>query len=281
MAAGVRIFRVDNPHTKPLNFWQWLITEIRKTDPDVIFLAEAFTRPAMMHELAKIGFHQSYTYFTWRTGRDELAEYVEELVEASPYMRPNFFVNTPDILHAFLQHGGPGAFAIRAVLAAMLSPSWGVYSGYELYEHLPVRPGSEEYLASEKYQLRPRDFAAAQADGRSLAPLITTLNRIRREHPALQRLRPVTFHHVDNPDLLVFSKRDAASGDTVLVCCTTNPHDWQEGTVSLDLAALGRDWETGFTVRDLLDGSEYRWGEHNYVRLDPHGRAAHVFEVTS
>jgi starch synthase (maltosyl-transferring) len=282
MAAGVRIFRVDNPHTKPLNFWQWLIGEVRKTDPDVLFLAEAFTRPAMMHELGKIGFHQSYTYYTWRTAKDELETYIGQLVEANHYMRPNFFVNTPDILHEYLQTGGPAAFAIRAILAATLSPTWGVYSGYELYEHLPVRPGSEEYLDSEKYQLRPRDFAAAIADGRSLAPLIGTLNRIRREHPALQRLRNVRFHHVDNPDITAFSKRDEATGDTILVVCTVNPHEWREATVHLDLEALGvSPWTEGFTVRDLLSGAAYRWGEHNYVRLDPHAQSAHIFQVAA
>jgi starch synthase (maltosyl-transferring) len=279
IAAGVTIFRVDNPHTKPLNFWQWLIGEIRKTDPDVLFLAEAFTRPAMMHELAKIGFHQSYTYFTWRNSKDELETYISELAAAGHYMRPNFFVNTPDILHAYLQQGGPGAFAIRAVLAATLSPTWGVYSGFELYEHLPVRPGSEEYLDSEKYQLRPRDFAAAIADGRSLAPLIGKLNRIRRDHPALHQLRNIYLHHVDNPNITAYSKRDVATGDAILVVCTVNPHEWREATVSLDLGALGVEWNTGFTVRDLLTGEEYVWGEHNYVRLDPLGRPAHVFEV--
>jgi starch synthase (maltosyl-transferring) len=279
IAAGVTIFRVDNPHTKPLNFWQWLLAEVRKTDPDVLFLAEAFTRPAMMHELAKIGFHQSYTYWTWRNTKEEIEEYLPELAAAAHYMRPNFFVNTPDILHEYLQHGGPGAFSIRAILAAMLSPTWGVYSGYELYEHLPLRPGSEEYLDSEKYQLRPRDFASAIADGRSLAPLITRLNEIRRAHPALQQLRTIHFHAVDNPDLTAFSKRDPASGDTILVVTTVNPHEWREATVSLDLEALGFEWDTGFVVRDLLNGEEYTWGEHNYVRLDPLARPAHVFEV--
>ncbi len=280
IAAGVNIFRVDNPHTKPLNFWQWLISEVRKSDPDVLFLAEAFTKPAMMHELGKIGFHQSYTYYTWRNSREEIEAYVSELSGSGHYMRPNFFVNTPDILHEYLQHGGPGAFAIRAVLAATLSPAWGVYSGYELFEHLPVRPGSEEYLDSEKYQLRPRDFVAAIADGRSLAPLITQLNEIRRGHPALQQLRNVYFHHADNPDVTAYSKRDAATGDTIIVVATVNPHEWREATVSLDLAALGLEWDTGFTVRDLLTGEEFRWGEHNYVRLDPLGRPAHIFEVT-
>jgi starch synthase (maltosyl-transferring) len=280
IAAGVTIFRVDNPHTKPLNFWQWLIAEVRKTDPDVLFLAEAFTRPAMMHELGKIGFHQSYTYYTWRTTKEEIETYVGELAEAEHYMRPNFFVNTPDILHEYLQRGGPGAFSIRAILAATLAPSWGVYSGYELYEHLAVRPGSEEYLDSEKYQLRPRDFAAAIADGRSLAPLIGRLNRIRREHPALQQLRNVHFHDVDNPELTAFSKRDAATGDTVLVVCTVNPHEWREATVTLDIEALRLDWDGSCTVHDLLSGEQYQWGEHNYVRLDPFARPAHVFHVT-
>ncbi len=279
IAAGVTIFRVDNPHTKPLNFWQWLIGEVRKTDPDVLFLAEAFTRPAMMHELAKVGFHQSYTYFTWRTSKDELETYISELAATGHYMRPNFFVNTPDILHEYLQHGGPGGFAIRAVLAATLAPSWGVYSGYELYEHLAVRPGSEEYLDSEKYQLRPRDFAAAIADGRSLAPLIGKLNRIRREHPALHQLRNIYLHHVNSPDITAYSKFDPATGDAILVVCTVNPHEWREATVSLDLGALGLAWDTGFTAHDLLSGDEYQWGEHNYVRLDPLGRPAHIFHI--
>jgi starch synthase (maltosyl-transferring) len=280
MGHGVRIFRVDNPHTKPVQFWEWLLGRIRATDPDVIFLAEAFTRPAMMHTLGKVGFQQSYTYFTWRTERYEIEAYLRELAgSAADYMRPNFFVNTPDILHAYLQHGGPGAFAIRAILATTLSPTWGMYSGYELYEHLAVRPGSEEYLDSEKYQLRPRDFAGAIADGRSLAPLVSKLNRIRREHPALQQLRNIHVHRVDNPDLTAYSKRDAATGDTILVVCTVNPHEWREATVSLDLDALGLEWDTGFSVRDLLSGDEYTWGEHNYVRLDPLGRPAHIFEV--
>ncbi|MEO6885175.1 MAG: alpha-1,4-glucan--maltose-1-phosphate maltosyltransferase [Jatrophihabitantaceae bacterium] len=279
MAAGVRIFRVDNPHTKPLNFWQWLIAQVRESDPDVLFLAEAFTRPAMMHELAKVGFHQSYTYFTWRTGRDELADYARELVASADHMRPNFFVNTPDILHDYLVHGGPAAFAIRAVLASMLSPNWGVYSGYELYEHLNAKPGSEDYLDSEKYQLRPRDFAGAIEDGRSLAPLIATLNAARRAHPALQQLRNLWIHQVDNPDVLAFSKRDAATGDTVLVICTVDPSEAREATVSVDLDALGLAWDSGYTVHDLLTGAEYRWGEHNYVRLDPHAQPAHIFIV--
>ena len=283
MDVGIRIFRVDNPHTKPVNFWHWLIGEVRRTDPDVLFLAEAFTRPAMMHELAKVGFHQSYTYFTWRTEKEEFEDYIDDLAGTAHYMRPNFFVNTPDILHESLQTGGPAGFAIRAVLAATTSPTWGVYSGFELYEHLPVKPGSEEYLDSEKYQLRPRDFASAIADGRSLVPLITRLNEIRREHPALQQLRDVTFHEVDSPDISVFSKRDATTGDTIIVAVTFNPHEWREATVHLDLEALGMTTfsaDAGFGVHDLLSGEQYRWAERNYVRLDPLTRAAHIFHVT-
>ena len=277
--AGVTIFRVDNPHTKPINFWQRLIADIRRSDPDVLFLAEAFTRPAMMHELAKVGFHQSYTYFTWRNEKEELGEYALELARAATHMRPNFFVNTPDILHAYLAHGGPAAFAIRAVLAATLSPTWGVYSGYELYEHQPVREGSEEYLNSEKYQLRPRDFAGAEADGRSLAPLIRSLNTIRRSHPALQQLRDITLHWVETEDMLAFTKRDPGTGDTIIVICAMNPAEARESVVHLDLEAMGLPPGSNFAVTDLLDGEQYMWGEHNYVRLDPATRPAHVLHV--
>jgi starch synthase (maltosyl-transferring) len=278
---GVKIFRVDNPHTKPLNFWHWLIWEVKKTDPDVVFLAEAFTRPAMMHTLAKIGFTQSYTYFTWRTAKWELEEYGRELVAAADYMRPNFFVNTPDILHASLQHGGPPMFRIRAVLAALMSPSWGVYSGYELFEHLPVREGSEEYLDSEKYQLRPRDYDRAIREGRSLAPYLAHLNRLRNAHPALQQLRNLRFHHVDNENLLAFSKRDDETGDTVIVVVTLNPYSVQQGITSLDMPALGLDWNDRMVVHDEMGGgtSDYEWGQVNFVRLDPHVEPAHVLVV--
>jgi starch synthase (maltosyl-transferring) len=278
--AGVRIFRVDNPHTKPLNFWHWLIWEVKRTDPDVLFLAEAFTRPAMMHQLARIGYTQSYTYFTWRTGRDELADYGTELAASSHYMRPNFFVNTPDILHASLQFGGPPMFKIRAVLASMMSPTWGVYSGYELFEHVAVRPGSEEYLDSEKYQLRPRDWAGAEAAGRSLAPYLRRLNEIRRAHPALQQLRTLRFHDVDNPNLLCFSKTDPGSQDAVVVVVNLSSHHTQIGTTALDLPALGLDWHERFGVTDELSGASYDWGQFNYVELDPYREPAHVFAVT-
>ena len=208
MSHGVRIFRVDNPHTKPLAFWEWLLKEVRRTDPDVLFLSEAFTRPAMMHGLGAVGYHQSYTYFTWRTGKRELEDYLTEVATESDHlMRPNFFVNTPDILHAYLQYGGPAAFKIRAAVAATGSPSWGVYAGYELFEHVAVKPGSEEYLDSEKYQIRIRDWEAADAEGRTLAPYLTRLNEIRRAHPALQLLRNLTVHHSDDDHVLVYSKK--------------------------------------------------------------------------
>ncbi|SDX66299.1 alpha-1,4-glucan:maltose-1-phosphate maltosyltransferase [Modestobacter sp. DSM 44400] len=279
MDAGVRIFRVDNPHTKPLNFWHWLIWEIKKADPDVLFLAEAFTRPAMMHQLARIGFTQSYTYFTWRTQRAELEEYGQQLVESAHYMRPNFFVNTPDILHESLQLGGPPMFKIRAVLASMLSPTWGVYSGFELFEHVAVRPGSEEYLDTEKFQLRPRDWAGAEAAGRSLAPYLRRLNEVRRAHPALQQLRTLRFHPVDNPRLLCFSKTDPGSDDAVLVVVSLDSTNTQIGTTSVDLPALGLDWSDRFAVTDEITGATYDWGQFNYVELDPHREPAHVFTV--
>jgi starch synthase (maltosyl-transferring) len=279
VSHGVKIFRVDNPHTKPLDFWHWLIWEVKKTDPDVLFLAEAFTRPAMMHTLAKIGFTQSYTYFTWRTAKWELTDYANELAGAADYMRPNFFVNTPDILHASLQYGGPPMFAIRAVLASMLSPAYGVYSGYELYEHTAREPGSEEYLNSEKYELRPRDFEAAVRAGTSLEPYLTTLNQIRRRHPALHRLRNIWFHQLDDDALMCWSKRDPDTGDTVLVVVTLDPFNPRESTVNLDLPALGFDWHERFEVYDEMTGATYDWGPQNYVRLDPHIQPAHVFAV--
>ncbi|WP_443058352.1 maltotransferase domain-containing protein [Streptomyces sp. NBC_00442] len=275
MGHGVRIFRVDNPHTKPVVFWEQVIAEINDTDPDVIFLAEAFTRPAMMRTLARIGFQQSYTYFTWRTSKRELTEYVTELAtETAPYMRPNFFVNTPDILHGYLQDGGRPAFEVRAVLAATLSPSWGVYAGYELCENVPATAGSEEYLHSEKYQLRPRDWESAERKGRSIAPLITALNRIRRRQPALRQLRSVHFHDTDNDALIAYSKRSGSN--TVVVVANLDPHHTQEATVSLDMPELGLAWDESFPVRDELTGETYHWGRANYVRLEPGRAPAHI-----
>ncbi len=278
--AGVTIFRVDNPHTKPLNFWHWLIWDVKQSHPDVLFLAEAFTRPAMMHQLARLGFTQSYTYFTWRTERGEIEEYGRELATNSHYMRPNFFVNTPDILHESLQFGGPPMFKIRAVLASMLSPTWGVYSGFELFEHVAVKPGSEEYLDSEKYRLRPRDWAGAEASGRSLAPYLRRLNEIRRAHPALQQLRTLRFHQVDNPNLLCFTKTDPGSADAVLVVVNLSSHNTQIGTTALDLPTLGLDWHERFAVTDELTGARYDWGQFNYVELDPYREPAHVFGIS-
>ncbi|MHB1738521.1 MAG: alpha-1,4-glucan--maltose-1-phosphate maltosyltransferase [Actinomycetes bacterium] len=282
MSHGVQIFRVDNPHTKPVPFWERLLAEVATDDPDVLFLAEAFTRPAMMATLAKVGFHQSYTYFTWRNTAAELTEYLTELAaDTAAYMRPNFFVNTPDILTEFLQYGGPAAFRIRAVLAALLSPTWGVYSGFELCEHVAVRPGSEEYLDAEKYQYRPRDWQAA-AQGRSIAGYLTRLNRVRRSHPALQRLRTLRFHRSDDPGILCWSKtadRPDGTVDVVIAAVVLDPHGAHETTVHLDLPALGMDPEQTFTVRDEMTGSTWRWGAHDYVRLDPFDEPAHLMAV--
>jgi starch synthase (maltosyl-transferring) len=286
MSHGVRVFRVDNPHTKPVEFWDWLLTEVQKTDPDVIFLSEAFTKPAMMRTLATVGFHQSYTYFTWRNAKWELEEYLNELShETSHVMRPNLFVNTPDILHAYLQYGGPAAFKIRATIAATGSPTWGVYAGFELYEHVAVKPGSEEYLDSEKYQIRIRDWEGAERSGRTLAPYITRLNEIRRRHPALQLLRNLTVHHSDDESILVFSKLAKGPGDgrhdddLMIIVVNVDPHATRETTVHLNMPALGMDWLDRFTVHDELSDESWTWGEHNYVRLDPHHQPAHIFTV--
>ena len=283
MSHGVRIFRVDNPHTKPVAFWERLLADVAATDPDVLFLAEAFTRPAMMRTLGKVGFHQSYTYFTWRNSKDELTDHLTELSqESAHHLRPNLFTNTPDILHAYLQHGGRPAFEARAVIAALASPTWGVYSGFELCENTPVRPGSEEYLDSEKYQYRPRDWAAAEASGETITPLLTTLNRLRREHPALRELRNLRFHHVDRPELICFSKHRPGHGpgdpdDVVIAVVNLDPHHAREATVHLDLPSIGREWEEEIRVTDELTGRTYMWRAHNYVRLDPATGPAHVF----
>ncbi|MCD4534463.1 alpha-1,4-glucan--maltose-1-phosphate maltosyltransferase [Nocardioides sp. cx-169] len=285
MSHGVRIFRVDNPHTKPLPFWEWLLDEVRRTDPDVIFLSEAFTRPAMMHGLGSVGFHQSYTYYTWRTARWELELYLKELASESDHlMRPNFFTNTPDILHAYLQYGGPAAFKVRAAIAATSSPSWGVYAGYELYEHVALKPGSEEYLDSEKFQIRIRDWDAAAAEGRTLAPYLTRLNEIRRTHPALQLLRNITVHSSDDENILAYSKvaydpETGEPGDTVIVVVNLDPHATRETMVHLDLPSLGLDWHDGFTVHDEITGEDWNWGQHNYVRLDPGYEPAHILTL--
>ncbi|MGW4713330.1 maltotransferase domain-containing protein [Nocardia sp. NPDC004260] len=279
IGLGVNIFRVDNPHTKPADFWEWLIANVWRTDPDVIFLSEAFTRPARLYGLARRGFSQSYTYFTWRVAKWELTEFGNELAAKADEARPNLFVNTPDILHESLQHGGPGMFAIRAVLAATLAPTWGVYSGFELFEHQAVRPDSEEYLDSEKYELRPRPFAEALARGESLEPWLTRLNEIRRAHPALQQLRCLHFHHVDNDALIAYSKLDPVSGDAVLVVVNLNPFGAEWGMLSLDLPAIGREWHDHPVVYDEVSGEEYHWAQTNYVRLDPARAVAHIIAL--
>ncbi len=265
---GVRVYRVDNPHTKPVAFWEWLIREVRTSDPDVIFLAEAFTRPAMMQHLAKIGFNQSYTYFTWRNTRAELEQYVTELAgEVSEYFRPNFFVNTPDILHEYLQRGGGPAFEARLVLAATLSPSYGIYSGYEHGENTPLRPGSEEYLRSEKYELKERAL-----DG-PLLPLVSTLNEIRRSCAPFRRIDNIIFLESHNDQLLAYAKE---SGDqTVVVCVNLDPLVFAEGDVDIPPSLR---LQPTFEVTDLLTGSSYPWRTgSNYVLLGP-GRA-HVMRI--
>jgi starch synthase (maltosyl-transferring) len=269
--AGVKVFRVDNPHTKPFAFWEWLIAEVHKVDRDVIFLAEAFTRRSVMRELAKLGFTQSYTYFTWKNSRWELSEYVNELASGAErdYFRPNFFPVTPDILHAYLVHGGPPAFVTRLVLAATLSPSYGIYSGYEHFENVPVREGSEEYVNSEKYEARER-----RLDG-PLLPMIRRMNEIRRENPALQVFSNVHFLETYNDALIGYAK--VVQGNAVFCVVNIDPHNAQEG-VALVPAHLGLP--PVFTVEDLLTGDHFDWriGE-NYVRLDPDANQAHVLRV--
>jgi starch synthase (maltosyl-transferring) len=269
--CGVKVFRVDNPHTKPAAFWTWLIERVHAVDRDVIFLAEAFTRRAVMRHLAKIGFSQSYTYFTWKNSRWELTEYVTELAHSGEqeYFRPNFFANTPDILHAYLQHGGPPAFEARLVLAATLSPSYGIYSGYESFENVPVRSGSEEYLHSEKYEIKERTL-----DG-PLLPMIQRVNRARRENPALQRFDNVTFLETENDALIAYAKQ--AEGNTVITVVNIDPFVAQEG-LAIVPAHLGLP--PVFTVEDALSGERYSWGVgRNYVRLAPGVRQAHINRV--
>jgi starch synthase (maltosyl-transferring) len=287
VSHGVKIFRVDNPHTKPVWFWEWLIAEVNKAEPGVVFLAEAFTRPAMMHALGRAGFQQSYTYFTWRNTKKEIEEYFHEVSHESPaFFRPNFFVNTPDILTEYLQYGGPAAFRVRAVLASTASPLWGVYAGYELYEHV-ARPGAEEYTDNEKFEYKARDWDAAAESGRSLAPYITRLNHIRRDHPALQDLQNLTVHQSTDDSTVVYSKHKTlpdGSKDTIIVVVNVDPHVTKECSVVLDLAALELDPQDrtpggGFHVDDLLTGNSWEWGEYNYVRLDPHVEPAHILSV--
>ena len=278
IAQGVTIFRVDNPHTKPFHFWRWALAEITSAHPETIFLAEAFTRPKIMRFLAKVGFSQSYSYFTWRNSKAEIEEYFTELTQTAvrEYLRPNLFANTPDILNEYLQTGGRPAFQVRLVLAATLGANYGIYSGFELYENVPVKEGSEEYLDSEKYQIRPRHFE----DPDSLAPAIARINAIRRAHPALQYDRGLEFHDTDNDQLLCYSKRAPDGTDPILVVVNLDPIHMQHGHVKLPLLDWKLPLDSRVEVNDLLSGEIYFWtGEWNYVRLDPQTRVAHIFAM--
>ncbi|TRY17426.1 alpha-1,4-glucan--maltose-1-phosphate maltosyltransferase [Tessaracoccus rhinocerotis] len=271
---GVTIFRVDNPHTKPVEFWDWLLEEVHHSNPEVIFLAEAFTRPQMMSALGKVGFQQSYTYFTWRVTKGELTEYLTELsTSMADHYRPNFFVNTPDINPFHLQSGNPAIFAIRAILAATMSPTWGVYSGFELFEHQPNARGREEYMDSEKYEYRPRDYDAQP----NLNLLMGRLNEIREDHPALQQLRDVDFHETNHDQVIAYSKHDGQ--DVVLMVVSLDPDNTVETVLDLDLEALGAGASAEVRVVDELTGEEYFWGRQPYVRLHPSG-PAHILHVT-
>jgi starch synthase (maltosyl-transferring) len=275
----IRIFRVDNPHTKPIAFWAWLIGRIQGDHPDVIFLSEAFTRPKVMAKLAEVGFTQSYTYFTWRNEAWELRDYVNELAygPGADYMRPSFWTNTPDILSGPLRHGPPAAFRLRFVLAATLVPSYGMYSGYELYENEPASDANEEYLHSEKYEIRRRDWGRDD----SLAPFIARVNDIRRRHPAFRWLKNVRFHGTSNDRFLVWSKGRLDDGDLVLVVVNLDPHGAQESILDLDLGTMGLPWQGPYSATDELTGETYTWdGPGPYVRLDPwQGQVAHILSL--
>ncbi|MGM1016477.1 MAG: alpha-1,4-glucan--maltose-1-phosphate maltosyltransferase [Actinomycetota bacterium] len=285
IAQGVRIFRVDNPHTKPLQFWEWLIARITARHADVVFLAEAFTRPAPLRGLAAVGFQQSYTYFTWRNTKAELSEFFESLAtETADYLRPNLFVNTPDILTEYLQYGGRAAYRIRAALAATAAPTYGVYAGYELFENV-ARPGSEENIDNEKYEYKLRDYAAAEASGDSLAPMLRRLNEIRRSHPALTQLRNLRIQWSDDDSVLVYAKHlDAAftgtgADDTIIVVANVDPHSVRETTVHLDTRLWGVEPGEPYEVEDLLTGAVWTWADHNYVRLDAFTEPVHILKV--
>lgn len=288
ISHGVTAFRIDNPHTKNLDFWERLLRQIRSTNPEVLFLSEAFTKPAMMHTLAKIGFHQSYTYYTWRNTKAELESYLEEVSGPSgSYMRPNFWPTTHDILPPYLQHGGIPAFAIRAIIAATASPLWGIYAGYELAERVP-RPGAEELIDNEKYQYQARDWSKAEATG--IPQLLGALNQIRKDHPSLQQLRNLTVHHTNDDSILAFSSRlpgqfNNGVDDTVITIVNLDPHNTRETTVWLDLKALGLNEDVAhadepvFTAKDLLSGDSYLWGKRVYVKLNPIENCAHIIQV--
>ena len=278
IARGVTIFRVDNPHTKPLAFWQWVLDDVRSRHPETVYLAEAFTRPKMMARLAEVGFSQSYTYFTWRTEAWELGEYLEEVSEGrtSDYMRPAFWTNTPDILSGPLRDGPPAAFRMRALLAATMVPTWGVYAGYELCENVPASPQNEEYYASEKYELKRREWGSEA----SLAPFLASLNAVRRQHPALRRQRGGRAHRADNPQLFAFSRMTRTGDDIVLVVVNLDPWNVQSGYLDLDLATLDLPADQPYLVVDQLTGDSYEWaGASPWVRLDPSICPGHVLAL--
>ncbi|USR79738.1 alpha-1,4-glucan--maltose-1-phosphate maltosyltransferase [Arcanobacterium pinnipediorum] len=287
VSHGVSIFRVDNPHTKPVSFWQRLLAEFRQLHPEVIFLAEAFTNPPMMQTLGTVGFHQSYTYFAWRNERQEIEEYLTEVSHESAHrLRPAFWPTTHDILTPYMQRGGIPAFAIRAILAATGSPTWGIYNGYELVENI-ARPGAEEQVDNEKYEYKPRDYAVAEHNG--MAVLLTMLNDIRAKHPALRRLRNVTINPTSDEKIVSFTKiarpeeAPDGHGDAVIVVLNLDPYASREASVYLDLSPFGISprWDNGplLEVTDEMNGQTYLWNEAPYVRLDPHGQVAHILSV--
>jgi len=280
VSEGVRTFRVDNPHTKPLSFWEWCIREVQERHPDVVFLSESFTRPNRMQGLAKLGFSQSYTYFTWKNGKQELTDYLEELSRPpmSDFYRPNFFANTPDILHEYLQKGGRPAFRVRLLLAATLAPVYGIYSGFELCENVAVHEGSEEYLDSEKYEIRVRDWN----DPNNIRRDVAKLNRIRRAEPALRRLDNLRFLPASSPDIIAYLKWDPSpkAPRHLLVVANLNPHEVREATIEVPLDMLGIPDGAPYKVHDLLHGASYTWlGRNNYVRLVPTDRVGHLFLI--
>ncbi len=273
---GVTLFRVDNPHTKPFVFWEWLIREVQADYPDVIFLAEAFTRPKVMKALSKVGFTQSYTYFIWRGGKFELMDYIRELAFSGMeyYFRPNFFTTTPDILPKGLQTGGRPAFKIRLILAALLSPSYGITSGYELCENEAV-PGSEEYLDSEKYQIKVRDWKKPG----NIIDFITTINTIRRENAALDELSNVQFFSIENNQILLFCKKTKDLSNVLIIAVNLDPHNAQSGTVVIPLHEVGVRPGGSFDVKDLVTGATFTWGEKNFIQLNPQGEPAHILRI--
>jgi len=275
---GIKIFRVDNPHTKPVAFWHWLISSIKSSNPEVVFLSEAFTNPKMMKYLAKVGFTQSYTYFTWRNTKRELIEYLTELTKSDMkyYFRGNFFTNTPDILPRFLQTGGKAAFEIRLILAATLCSNYGIYQGFELCENVPLNDNSEEYLDSEKYEIKQRNFNQPN----NIISLIQKINHIRASNQALQSYDNLEFYESHNENILCYGKRTTDNSNIILVIVNLDPFHAQEDTIQLSLDKLGiNNWET-YTVTDLLNGQSYEWkGQNNYVRLDPSHQVAHIFKL--